>query len=99
MYLINDFAFRHGHITPDGRFFSHVHYDKDKDAKHSHSEEELILLDVLSNPTFLDVELPEFIANAFTKFPFVETLLICQSWISNYIISSYLLRGPPLTVS
>lgn len=96
LYLVNDFAFRHGHITPDGRYFSHVHYSKDKDSKHSHSEDEYILLDILSNPTYLDVEIPEFLIKENPLTAFVECTSYYIFKYSHPKCGNNLLRGPPV---
>jgi len=95
LYLVNDFAFRHGHITPDGRYFSHVHYSKDKDSKHSHSEDEYILLDILSNPTYLDVEISEFLLKENLLTSFIECASHYIFRYSNQLPINNPHRGPP----
>ncbi len=95
LYLLNDFAFRHGHITPDGRYFSHVHYSQDKDGKHTHSEEELIFLDIISNPTYLDVQLPNITVTESKTSLSSELILLYQNFAFDVCIDLNLLRGPP----
>jgi hypothetical protein len=96
MYLTIDFAFRHGHVTSDGRFFSHIHYSQEKDGKHHHSEEELILLDVISNPSFLDAEWPEFTSQEVITIPSTLTQLSSPGWISLSLTDFPSLRAPPV---
>lgn len=94
-YMLIDFAFRHGHVTSDGRYFSHIHYNKDKDSHHGHTEEELILLDILSNPSFLDVDWPDFESVEWVLVPFHKNNLPQKKWISLALTETPSLRAPP----
>jgi len=94
--LFNGVINRHYHYDLDGRIVSHAHPISQNDSDHTHSEEELLWLDLISNPIFLlDNCSPSIPTVATTEAP---SLFFEKTYTADYQRSRFTfgLKAPPL---
>jgi hypothetical protein len=98
MLLCNGIFNRHYHVNEEGKTITHAHPVSQSDEDHQHSEEELIFLDLISNPHFQNnyspVELPTISVSENTPFLREDYSIIFE----HLVLGAEHLRGPPALV-
>jgi hypothetical protein len=63
LIMLNSVMYRHTHRLPNGKIVSHAHpYQKSSDGatNHEHTDEELVLLQLIDGQLFIPPALPDF---------------------------------------
>ncbi|MCC5921659.1 MAG: hypothetical protein LAT68_04465 [Cyclobacteriaceae bacterium] len=95
LLVINDLCNRHYHIDENGNVISHVHFSDQPAEDHQHSDEELLWLEIISNP---HVQLSEakFFLSADLLGQISTKLPVFNERINTFsALNSITLRGPP----